>query len=152
MKTKLIIILLIIGLATACGTKKNNLSAAYEVATETQTEVQTETNDTTTAKIATEQAMSDAKITETKDRYQMENGQFVEKPFHIIVGSFKNETNAKNLRNTLSKNGMNAFVAVNKDGMFRVFAVSSDDEKTVRIELVKVRQTYPDAWILKLSK
>lgn len=47
---------------------------------------------------------------------------------------------------------MNAFVAVNKDGMFRVFAVSSDDEKTVRIELVKVRQTYPDAWILKLSK
>ena len=152
MKTKLIISLLIIGLATACGAKKNNLSAAYEVATETQTEVQTETNDTTTAKIATEQAMSDAKITETKDRYQMENGQFVEKPFHIIVGSFKNETNAKNLRTTLSKNGMNAFVAVNKDGMFRVFAVSSDDEKTVRIELVKVRQTYPDAWILKLSK
>ena len=151
MKTKLIISLLIIGLATACGTKKNNLSAAYEVATETQTEVQTETDDAT-ATVATEQAMSDAKITETKDRYQMENGQFVEKPFHIIVGSFKNETNAKNLRNTLSKNGMNAFVAVNKDGMFRVFAVSSDDEKTVRIELVKVRQTYPDAWILKLSK
>ena len=151
MKTKLIISLLIIGLATACGTKKNNLSAAYEVATETQTEIQTETDDAT-AKAATEQAMSDAKITETKDRYQMENGQFVEKPFHIIVGSFKNETNAKNLRNTLSKNGMNAFVAVNKDGMFRVFAVSSDDEKTVRIELVKVRQTYPDAWILKLSK
>jgi len=151
MKTKLIISLLIIGLATACGTKKNNLSAAYEVATETQTEVKTETDDAT-ATVATEQAMSDAKITETKDRYQMENGQFVEKPFHIIVGSFKNETNAKNLRNTLSKNGMNAFVAVNKDGMFRVFAVSSDDEKTVRIELVKVRQTYPDAWILKLSK
>jgi cell division protein FtsN len=151
MKTKLIISLLIIGLATACGTKKNNLSAAYEVATETQTETQTEIDDAA-AKVATEQAMSDAKITETKDRYQMENGQFVEKPFHIIVGSFKNETNAKNLRNTLSKNGMNAFVAVNKDGMFRVFAVSSDDEKTVRIELVKVRQTYPDAWILKLSK
>lgn len=151
MKTKLIISLLIIGLATACGTKKNNLSAAYEVATETQTEVKTETDDAT-ATVATEQDMSDAKITETKDRYQMENGQFVEKPFHIIVGSFKNETNAKNLRNTLSKNGMNAFVAVNKDGMFRVFAVSSDDEKTVRIELVKVRQTYPDAWILKLSK
>lgn len=40
MKTKLIISLLIIGLATACGTKKNNLSAAYEVATETQTEAQ----------------------------------------------------------------------------------------------------------------
>jgi cell division septation protein DedD len=152
MKTKLIISLLIIGLATACGTKKNNLSAAYEVATEAETEVQSETDKAATAKMEAEQAMSNAKITETKDRYQMENGQFVEKPFHIIVGSFKNETNAKNLRNTLSKNGMNAFVAVNKDGMFRVFAVSSDDEKTVRIELLKVRETYPDAWILKLSK
>ena len=64
MKTKLIISLLIIGLATACGTKKNNLSAAYEVATETQTEIQTETNDTTTAKIATEQAMSDDYVRE----------------------------------------------------------------------------------------
>jgi cell division septation protein DedD len=152
MKTKLIISLLIIGLATACGTKKNNLSAAYEVATEAEPQVQSETDKAATAKMEAEQAMSNAKITETKDRYQMENGQFVEKPFHIIVGSFKNETNAKNLRNTLSKNGMNAFVAVNKDGMFRVFAVSSDDEKTVRIELLKVRETYPDAWILKLSK
>ena len=41
--------------------------------------------------------MSDAKITETKDRYQMENGQFVEKPFHIIVGSFKTKQMQKNL-------------------------------------------------------
>ena len=152
MKTKLLIAFLIMGLATACGTKKNNLSAAYDVAVEEAPAVQEDATSTEKSAQDADETLSDAKITESKDRYQMESGQFVEKPFHIIVGSFKNETNAKNLRNELAKSGRNAFVAVNKDGMFRVFAVSADDERTVRVELVKVRQTFADAWILKLSK
>ncbi len=151
MKTKIFIGLLVVAMTTACGTKKNNLSAAYEVATEAETTTKEVVAEEKTQ--ASEALMdSKARITETKDRYQMENGQFVEKPFHIIVGSFKNENNAKNLRSNLAKTGMKAFVAVNKDGMYRVFAVSSDDETSIRTELVKVRQSFPDAWILKLTK
>lgn len=82
----------------------------------------------------------------------MENGTFVEKPYHIIVGSFQKEINARNLKNDLVKKGMESFVAVNQNGMFRVFAFSSDDERQIRIELVKVREKFPDAWILKLAK
>ena len=43
-------------------------------------------------------------------------------------------------------------LTVNQNGMFRVFAFSSDDERQIRIELVKVREKFPDAWILKLAK
>jgi len=52
----------------------------------------------------------------------------------------------------LVKKGMESFIAVNQNGMFRVFAFSSDDERQIRIELVKVREKFPDAWILKLAK
>lgn len=150
--TKFLIAIVAIGLA-ACNTTKKISDSAYEPATPVEATVVGTTTPANTPVVApVEEKISDAKITETKDKYQMENGTFVEKPYHIIVGSFQKEINARNLKNDLVKKGMESFIAVNQNGMFRVFAFSSDDERQIRIELVKVREKFPDAWILKLAK
>jgi cell division septation protein DedD len=70
----------------------------------------------------------------------------------VVVGSFKNEVNAQNLLLTLQKQGHTATVAVNQNGLFRVFMYSTDTEADVRMALAKARKTYPDAWMLKLAQ
>lgn len=90
-------------------------------------------------------------IRETTDTYTS-NGVEVTLQYHVVVGSFKNEVNAQNLLLTLQKQGHNATIAVNQNGLFRVFLYSTNTEADVRQALAKARATYPDAWMLKLAK
>lgn len=90
-------------------------------------------------------------IRETTDTYTS-NGVAVTLRYHVVVGSFKNEVNAQNLLLTLQKQGHTATVAVNQNGLFRVFMYSTDTEADVRMALAKARKTYPDAWMLKLAQ
>ena len=90
-------------------------------------------------------------IRETTDTYTS-NGVEVTLQYHVVVGSFKNEVNAQNLLLTLQNQGHQATVAVNQNGLFRVFMYSTDTEADVRKALSKARATYPDAWMLKIAK
>lgn len=90
-------------------------------------------------------------IRETTDTYTS-NGVAVQQQYHVVVGSFQSEVNAQNLQITLQKQGHQATVAVNQNGLFRVFMYSTDTEADVRQALAKARATYPDAWMLKIAK
>ncbi len=71
------------------------------------------------------------------------------KAFNVVCGSFKSETNANNLRNTLVNAGYNAQVAQNPEtGMYRVIASSFDNRADATASRDQLRNTYKDAWLL----
>ena len=92
-----------------------------------------------------------ATIRETSDTYTS-GGVAVQQQYHVVVGSFQSEVNAQNLQITLQKQGFNAMVAVNQNGLFRVFMYSADTEVEICKAMAKARVTYPDAWMLKIAK
>lgn len=94
---------------------------------------------------------ANATIRETTDTYTS-GGVQVQQQYHVVVGSFQSEVNAQNLLLTLQKQGHKATVAVNQNGLFRVFMYSTDTELDVRKALSKARAAYPDAWMLKIAK
>lgn len=94
---------------------------------------------------------ANATIRETTDTYTI-GGVAVQQQYHVVVGSFQSEVNAQNLLITLQKQGFAAQVAVNQNGLFRVFMYSADTEAEIRQALAKARATYPDAWMLKLAR
>lgn len=98
----------------------------------------------------TETTSKTDKIVESSDKYTTEDGAQVVYAYHVVVGSFSSRTNASNLSIELNKSGVKATVAVNQNGLYRVFYYSTDNEPDVRAVLAKARKKYPDAWMLKL--
>jgi cell division protein FtsN len=75
--------------------------------------------------------------------------------FNVVIGSFRNRTNANALKERMQYEGYNTILAENEIGMIRVIIYSSDN----KAESVRSRRTfrskyYPnfqDAWILERS-
>ena len=104
--------------------------------------------DTVKAEVA--KPVETEKIVESSDKYTTEDGAEVVYAYHVVVGSFSSRTNANNMSIELNKTGIKATVAVNQNGLYRVFYYSTDNEPDVRTVLAKARKKYPDAWMLKL--
>lgn len=94
---------------------------------------------------------ANATIRETTDTYTS-GGVAVQQQYHVVVGSFQSEVNAQNLYLTLKNQGFESKVAVNQNGLYRVFMYSADTEVEIRKALAKARVTYADAWMLKIAR
>ena len=71
--------------------------------------------------------------------------------YHIIIGSFENETNAKQLSDELSRLGRNALVVSSAKGMYRVSIDSYVDKQEALHQLQKLREEQnPNAWLLRI--
>ena len=103
-----------------------------------------------TVKTEVEKSAPSEKIVESADKYTTEDGAEVVYAYHVVVGSFSSRVNANNMSIELNKTGIKATVAVNQNGLYRVFYYSTDNEPDVRAVLEKARKKYPDAWMLKL--
>jgi cell division protein FtsN len=68
--------------------------------------------------------------------------------YHVVVGSFTKQTNAKGLQTTLNKEGNKAVVVVNEKGMFRVLITSVNDYKQAHVFIKNIATRFPDAWVL----
>ena len=68
--------------------------------------------------------------------------------YHVVVGSFTKQTNAKGLQSTLNKEGNKAVVVVNEKGMFRVLMASMNDYQKAHVFIKNVANRFPDAWVL----
>ena len=68
--------------------------------------------------------------------------------YHVVVGSFTKQTNAKGLQGTLNKEGNKAVVVVNEKGMFRVLMASMNDYQKAHVFIKNVSNRFPDAWVL----
>ena len=140
---------------SSCGAKKSAYRKAYEqakqreVATQaTKPAVQYEAPVTTPERAA-------APVTVRKERvttYQGEDANRL-KRFSVVVGSFQNPTNARNLKERMVKAGYNAVLATTEVGMLRVIVSSFDsrEEAAASRDAIKARfaPDFKDAWLLE---
>ena len=76
------------------------------------------------------------------------NSAAFNKKFHVVVGSFGVQNNAKNLQRTLNSEGNSAIVVVNEQGMCRVLIASYDEYALARNRISQISNRFPDAWVL----
>ncbi len=76
------------------------------------------------------------------------NSAAFNKKFHVVVGSFGVQNNAKNLQRTLNSEGNSAIVVVNEQGMFRVLIASFNEYSEARNRINQINSRFPDAWVL----
>lgn len=139
---------------SSCGAKKSAYRKAYEQAK--QREVATQATKPAVqyeAPAVSERAT--APVTVRKERvttYQGEDATRL-KRFSVVVGSFQNPTNARNLKERMVKAGYNAVLATNEVGMLRVIVSSFDsrEEAAASRDAVKARfaPDFKDAWLLE---
>ena len=139
---------------SSCGAKKSAYRKAYEQAK--QREVATQA--TKPAVQYEAPAVSDratAPVTVRKERvttYQGEDATRL-KRFSVVVGSFQNPTNARNLKERMVQAGYNAVLATNEVGMLRVIVTSFDsrEEAAASRDAIKARfaPDFKDAWLLE---
>jgi cell division protein FtsN len=68
--------------------------------------------------------------------------------YHVVVGSFGKQTNAKGLQSTLKSEGNKALIVVNEKGMYRVLISSFNDYKQAHARIKEISNRFPDAWVL----
>ena len=78
--------------------------------------------------------------------------QVMNRNFHIVVGSFRNKSNADGLQATLRSEGYSPAIVVNGQGMYRVLIVSCDNYQEARAQLSSIRSRFADAWVLVQRK
>ena len=76
------------------------------------------------------------------------NSDAFNRKYHVVVGSFSVQTNAKNLQRTLNNEGNSAIVVVNQQGMYRVLIASYDEYAQARARINQINTRFPDAWVL----
>ncbi len=72
--------------------------------------------------------------------------------YHVVVGSFKNKTNAENLNATLIKEGNKSVIVINENGMYRVIIASFDPLKDAVQKRNSLRNRFHDVWLLVQDK
>lgn len=78
--------------------------------------------------------------------------QVMNRNFHVVVGSFRNKSNADGLFATLRSEGYSPAIVVNEQGMYRVLIVSCDNYQEARAQLSSIRSRFADAWVLVQKK
>ena len=68
--------------------------------------------------------------------------------YHVVVGSFKSQSNAKGLQSSLNAEGSNSIVVVNEIGMFRVILASYNEYGQARARINQISNRFPDSWVL----
>jgi len=68
--------------------------------------------------------------------------------YHVVVGSFKSQSNAKGLQSSLNAEGNNSIIVVNEIGMFRVLLASYNEYSQARAHINRILNRFPDSWVL----
>jgi len=155
MKTiRLILALAVVILATsACKTKQKiaeipagaNIQAAAPKTTVTNT---------IAAPSPTYQAPENVKTAENEvtrnENFSLVDGEAgsLNYKYHVVVGSFGKQTNAKGLQTTLKAEGNKALIVVNEKGMYRVLISSFNDYNQAHARIKEISNRFPDAWVL----
>ena len=133
---------------SSCGAKKSAYRKAYEQAK--QREVATQAT-----KPAVQYEAPAVPVTVRKERvttYQGEDATRL-KRYSVVVGSFQNPTNARNLKDRMVQAGYSAVLATNDVGMLRVIVASFDtrEEAVASRDAIKARfaPDFKDAWLLE---
>jgi len=135
-------IALICHLSTSCRGNYEATKNAYEKAMEAAVERPTITADTPTDDAITEIQPMVNQTAEARERSESVNvlDDATLSTYSVVVGSFKQRTNAYDMRDRLKEDGYQAVVAQNAHGMYRVIAcsfASRTEANIARSELLK---------------
>jgi cell division protein FtsN len=159
---RLIIALAVVMMATsACKTKQKiaEIPAGANIrATAPKEEVTSKSSETATPSFSpsTSTSPSSSSLTEQEvtrnENFSLADGETntgaLKYKYHVVVGSFGKQSNAKGLQTTLNSEGNNAVIVVNEKGMFRVLISSYNDYKQAHVRIKEISNRFPDAWVL----
>jgi len=97
------------------------------------------------------QSVSEPEVTRSESFKLADNStssDVLKNKYHVVVGSFKSQTNAYSLQTSLKNEGNNAFVVVNEQGMYRVVIASFNDYTQAHVRIKEINNRFPDAWVL----
>lgn len=135
----------------SCKPKQSAYKAAYEQAKEKETTTAPVETYTDTEDVAPVSKPRTTDAATRQERIRAAQGEDASglKRFSVVIGSFKNKTNAYSLKERMQGEGYKALLGENEQGMLRVI-VSSFDTKADAIESRDaVRSQFHDAWILE---
>jgi cell division protein FtsN len=151
---RLTIALAVVMLATsACKTKQKivEVPAGANIEATSPKTVVTTPAQTVTAPVENKAVSNEAEVTRNENFSLAEgetNTDALNYKYHVVVGSFTKQTNAKGLQSTLNKEGNKAVVVVNEKGMFRVLISSVNDYAKAHAFIKQIANRFPDAWVL----
>jgi cell division protein FtsN len=132
--------------ATSCKTKQKvtEISGANVPATST-----TVSPSVTAAPVTTAPVASEPEVTRNES-FTLSEGDAasMQYKYHVVVGSFKNPTNAKGLQSTLLSEGNKALVVVNEASWYRVIIASFNGYNEAHAKINQIKDRFADAWVL----
>lgn len=149
---------------SACKSNESVYKKAYEKAqasTQTTTTTAVEPTTTTTTTTTTEQvpvkvtpvqsassSTSTSEVTVRTEKVSVVNGGGL-KDYSVVCGSFSLLANAEGLQKTLKSKGYDAQIALNSETkLYRVVAATFEQKSDAIASRDRLRDTYPDAWLL----
>ncbi len=146
----------------SCKPKQSAYKAAYEQAKEKETTAPVTTTEDEVAEETYEEEeiapVSKPKTTSTttrSERITAAEGEDASrlKRYSVVIGSFKNKTNAYSLKERMQNEGYNAVLGENEQGMLRVIVSSFDDKADAAASRDAIKAKYApnfqDAWLLE---
>lgn len=132
--------------ATSCKSKQK----VVEISGSDISATTTETKETPPPVVVNEVESNERTINESFKLADGEtNNAAFARRYHVVVGSFGVQSNAKNLQRTLNNEGNNAIIVVNEQGMYRVLIASYDEYAQARARINQISSRFPDAWVLR---
>lgn len=152
-KNLMIISVAVIALsATSCKTNQNAYKAAYEKAKEKEVVTTPTENETFEVVEVKRTQTTHAPVQVEKVTGVTESDVAGLKRWNIVVGSFKNKTNAEGLKAQMIEAGYPAILAQNAQGMYRVIVASFNDRESAAEKRNQIREKYAprfnDIWLL----
>jgi cell division protein FtsN len=151
---RLTLALAVVIMATsACKTKQKiaeiPAGANIQAAAPKTSTVQTPSTYSTPASSDVKSAVNENEVTRNEN-FSLVDGEAgsLNYKYHVVVGSFGKQTNAKGLQGTLKSEGNKALIVVNEKGMYRVLISSYNDYKQAHARIKEISNRFPDAWVL----
>lgn len=84
--------------------------------------------------------------------FKTETGDEVKKGYYVVVGAFKSESNANNVKSSVSSKYPESSLIFNKErGLFYVYVMRTDAPDVAEEVMKVMRQQYPGAWIFDMK-
>jgi cell division protein FtsN len=134
----------------SCKSKSSAYKAAYEQARSNDNTWEEEEDDT---EVLTTEEISYESVKQEKVRPASGEDEISLKRYSVVIGSFKNKTNAYSLKERMIDEGYRPVVAENDFGMLRVIVASFDSKADAVRSRDAIKSKYApnfqDAWLLE---
>jgi cell division protein FtsN len=135
--------------ASSCKTKQKIAEIPAGSNIEASAPKSTISTATVTQPEVSQPVVNESEVTRNENFSLVEGGAEAMKfKYHVVVGSFTKQTNAKGLQTSLISEGNKAIVVVNEKGMFRVLISSFNNYNQAHARIKEIANRFADAWVL----